>query len=343
MAGESEEKNLPASHRKLRKAREKGEVPSSADFVALLGFAAGLTYLLMNASSAVAITGSAFRLALDRMQAGRSDLLSTIVGLTWLIGDFVVPLMVAVAAGGFAGHLIHKKGLVFSMHPIVPDFSRINPAQGFERIFSMRNGVEFLVSLARVTIWLIASSLIIWFAFPDVLRILPCGYPCLTEVGWSLGMRLMVVGILLLILFSLLDLPLQIFLFLRDQRMSRSEMKREMKEQEGSPEITSSRREIHRQMATSAGVRGATLIVMSSNEVVAIQYDPVSQPVPIILAKGAGRTADPILKAAELLATPIEIDPRLARELSRVGIGSIVPQREFGAVAAALVKFGKAG
>ncbi|WP_284178548.1 EscU/YscU/HrcU family type III secretion system export apparatus switch protein [Rhabdaerophilum sp. SD176] len=344
MAGETEEKSLPASHRKLRKAREKGQVASSADFVAVVGFCAGLGYLMGNSQKVMDVFASSLRLALDHaMGGGEAGLVSALVGVMTLTGDVVVPLMTIVAIASLVAHIVHKKGVVVSMDPITPDFSRINPATGIERILSIRNAVEFFVALLRVVLWGAASFLIIWLILPDVLRVTQCGQACLVDVGWNVAYRIAIVAVLMLILFGFLDLPVQIFLFLREQRMSRSELKREYKEQEGAPEMIGARREQHRQMLAGSGMRGATLIVMSSNEVVALQYDPVEQPIPIIIAKGEGRAADPILKAAEIGQTPIEIDPRLARELFRGGIGSIVPEREFNAVAMALVRHGKAG
>jgi type III secretion protein U len=344
MAGETEQKDLPASQRKLRKAREQGEVANSADFVTALGFTAGLIYLLMSWPKVVTAFSSAFRVALDRSATGtQGSMVQTLVGVLSMTGDFIVPLMVIVASAALAGHIIHKKGFVFSMTPITPNFSRIDPTAGFQRIFSMRNGLEFLISVVRIAIWLTIAAALVWFALPDVLTISECGQACIGVVAWSLTKKILIVAVILLILFGVLDLPLQIFLFLRDQRMSRSEFKREFKEQEGSPEMAGARKEQHRQMASGSGSRSATLVVMSSHEVVALQYDPVSQPIPIVLAKAAGRAADPILKAAELGQIPLEVDPRLARELFRVGIGGIVPEKEFNAVATALVRHGKAG
>lgn len=344
MAGETEEKNLPASQRKLRKAREEGEVASSADFVTALGFTAGLIYLFVNWPKVVTAFSSAFRVALDRSGSGpQGSMVQSLVGVLAMTGDFIVPMMVIVASAALAGHLIHKKGFVFSMAPVTPKFSRIDPAAGFKRIFSMRNGLEFLISVGRIIVWLTIAAALIWFALPDVLTISECGQACIGGVAWALTKKILIVAVILLILFGVLDLPLQIFLFLRDQRMSRSEFKREFKEQEGSPEMAGARKEQHRQMASGSGSRSATLIVMSSHEVVALQYDPVSQPIPIVLAKAAGRAADPIMKAAELGKVPVELDPRLARELFRVGIGGIVPEKEFNAVAMALVRHGTAG
>jgi type III secretion protein U len=346
MAGETEEKNLPASQRKLRKAREKGQTASSTDFVNSLALAAGIIVLMISWPRYLDVFTGSMRLALDNaVRPSQGDGIKAVLSVFVLIGEVVTPLLVAVAATGFLGHIIHKKGLILSLDPIKPDFNKLNPAQGFTRIFSVKNGAEFLIALARCLFWFVVSGLIVWYAMPQVIMSSSCDLPCVSTVAVDLIKRLVIVAIIMVIVLGLLDLPFQIFMFMREQKMSRTEMKHEMKEQEGSPEFAGHRRDQHRQMASGGrmGVKGAAIVIVSSGEAIAIAYDAETQPVPIIVAKGKGVHADPILKAAELMGTPIEIDPRLAAELSKIGVGNMVPEREFNPVAMALVRHGKAG
>lgn len=342
MAGETEEKNLPPSQRKLKKAREKGQVASSQDFVSGLIFTFGIIVVLAMWPRYLEVFTGSLRLALDNLnrpfaQSGPqvfSDLFT-------LIFQALMPLLVVVAAVGFVGHVAHKKGLIFSFDPVKPDFNKLNPVEGFTKIFSFRNAVDFGVVLLRSLIWLVVSGLVIWLALPQIVMSPGCGLPCVTTAGFDLIKTLVIIAIILIIVIGILDLPLQTFMFLRDQKMSRSELKREMKEQEGSPEFAGHRKEQHRLIASGGGATGmrvASLIFVSSGEAVAIRYDANAQPVPIIVAKGKGVNADPILKAAELLDIPVVVDPYLAGELVNVGIGGMVPERLFTPVALALVK-----
>jgi type III secretion protein U len=346
MAGESEEKDLPASQRKLRQAREKGQTASSTDFVNALALIAGVAVILSSWPRYLDVFTSSLRLALDAAsRPARGESLKVVVDVFQLIGQVVLPLFAAVAAAGFLAHLIHKKGLILSTDPIMPDFNRLNPATGFGRMFSMRNFIEFFLALLRCFFWFAVAGAMVWFATPQILMSSSCDIPCVSSTGVDLIKRLLIVALILLIVFGLLDLPFQIFMFSRDQKMSRSEMKQESKEQQGSPEFVGFRREQHRELLSGSGkgLRGASLIIVSSGEAVAVYYDPNAQPVPVVVARGRGIHADPILKTAQASGIPIEVDPRLATELFKVGIGSMVPEREFSTVAKALFKHGKIG
>ena len=347
MAGETEEKKLPPSQRKLKKAREKGQVANSIDFVNALTLIAGVIVVTISWPRYVELFTGSFRLALDAGTGTASgEAARAVTGIIKLIAQTMAPLLIVVAATGFIAHIVHKKGLIFSIHPIIPDFTRINPAQGFTRIFSAKNFAEFGIALLRCLIWFVTAGFIVWFAMSEILTSSSCALPCVTTTGYELIRKLVVVALVIILAVSILDLPFQIFMFIKEQRMSLTEFKHEMKEMQGAPEFVGYRREQHREMASGGGVGkgsgNATIVFVSSGEAVAIRYDADSQPIPIVVAKGRGVHADPILKAAEQLGTPIEADPRLAIELSRVGIGGMVPEREFKAVALAMVRHGKA-
>lgn len=345
-AGETEEKNLPPTQRKLRKLREKGQVASSSDFVGALIFAFGIVVIIAMWPSYVQVFTSGMRLALDGVQRpGLNAGPLALADIARLTFDALAPLLIVVASAAFLGHIAHKKGLVVSAEPLKPDFNRINPMEGFKRIFSFRNGVDFLLVLLRSSLWFIVAIAVTWFALPDLLMSPVCALPCVSSVGIDLIRKLMIIAIILMIVIGIVDLPLQTFMFLREQKMSRTELKRELKEEEGSPEFVSYRKEQHRSFASGGGVTGikaASLLITSSQHIVAIRFDPETDPVPIVVAKGAGAHGDPILNSAAIMDIPVEVDPSLANELSVVGIGGMVPERLFGPVALALVRHGKA-
>lgn len=344
MAGDTEEKSLPASQRKLRKAREKGQVANSSDFVAAVTFAAGLVMVGLSWPRYVEIYSTALRVSLSpEHRRGADGAMQALLDLGTLLAQTLAPMLAIVAGAGFLAHVAHKKGLVFSIDPIVPDFNRVNPGEGFKRIFSARHAWELLIALARCLSWFVVAGVIVWLALPGLLASPLCEAACVTTASADLLRRLAITAIFFLIVLGLLDLPFQTLMFLKEQRMSRSEMKRERKEMEGAPEFVGYRRDQHRQMASGGGggLRSASVVVISSGEAVAIAYDPVKQPVPMIVAKGVGPHADPIIASAQAMGIPIDIEPRLAQELARFGAGTLVPEREFNAVAMALVRHGK--
>lgn len=346
-AGETEEKNLPPSQRKLRKLREKGQVASSSDFVSALIFAFGLVVIVAMWPQYVQVFTSGMRLALDgTRQPGTGVPTIVLMDLARLTIDVLLPLLIAVGSAGVLGHMAFKKGLIVSFEPLKPDMKRVNPAEGFKRIFSFRNGVDFGLVLLRSMIWFIAAGVIAWFALPEILMAPVCELPCVATTGLEFIRKLLVLAIILLIVIGLIDLPLQTFMFMREQRMSKTEFKREMKEEQGAPEFVSHRKEQHRSFAAGGGVtgiKGMTLVFASSDHVVAIRFDQNSEPVPIIVAKGQGTHGDHILDTAQAMQVPVEPNPMVAQELSKVGIGGMVPERLFGPVAMALVRHGRAG
>lgn len=346
-AGETEEKNLPPSQRKLRKLREKGQVATSTDFVNALIFAFGVVVILVMWPRYVEVFNAGMRLALDGLrQPGSSSTITALFGIARLTMDVIIPLLVAVAVAGFLGHVAFKKGLIVSADPLKPDMNRLNPGEGFKRIFSYRNGVDFAMVLLRSAIWFVTAAIVTWLALPTLLMSPVCELPCVSATGLDLVRTLIIIAIILLIVIGLIDLPIQTALFLREQRMSKTELKREMKEEDGAPEMVGYRKEQHRQFATGGGgtgIRGMTLVFTSSEYVVAIRYDSKTDPVPLVVVKGAGQHGDLILQSAGAMGVPVEPDPGLASELFRVGIGGMVPERLFTPVAMALVRHARAG
>lgn len=342
MSGDSQEKSLQPSQRKLRKAREKGQVASSADFVKAVSLAAGSLVVLVSWPGYTELFTGSFRLVLDAaLRPASGGTLKSLMSILGLVGQALMPLLVIVVCVGFVAHIVHKRGLVFSIHPILPDFSRINPGEGFKTIFSIKNSAEFGIALLRCLAWFAVAGLITWYAAPQLVVASICELPCVSATAIGLIQKLVIVALLFLIVSGLLDLPFQSFMFLQQQKMSRTEMKHERKESEGSPEFSGHRRDLHRQMAAgggAVGMKAASIVIVSSGEAVAIRYDAQAQPVPIVVAKGKGIHADALIAVAEKAGTPVETDPRLAIVLSRIAIGANVPESEFNALALALFR-----
>lgn len=337
MADASEERSLPASQRKLQKAREKGQVMASADFVAGAVTVAGALYVVLNfgafASFVTAAYASALRLVAAR---GTYPLAAALQEIAHGLAGLLAPLVLVVAAVAVVANIAHKRGLVVSAHPLKPDANRLSPTEGLKRMFGMRNGVELAIALLRVSIWIGVVVTVVWLLLPAALNGPVCGLPCLVEQGADGTRRLVIAALILLILMAILDLPVQAFLFARDMRMSHRELKRELRETEGAPEFEGHRREEHREMATGAGggLKRANFVVVSAAAALALRYDEGDTPVPVVLAKGRGTNADRIVEAARRLGLPILQEPDIANYLQeRVPIGGMVPRESFNAVA----------
>ena len=339
MAGETEEKDLPASSRKLEDSRKRGQVASSGDFVSMVTLLAGLVFVLSQWQAYLKRILEWFNAATKSISDPHAMAVASMPKMGVDMLQSLAPLLVVVAGAGALANIAHKRGLIFSAEPLIPDISRISITAGFGRIFSAKSAVEFGVTLLRCGVWFVAAGLAIWDVLPTVFNAAVCGGPCVLQTGYDLIKTMLLIAVVILVVAGALDIPLQIAFFLKDMRMSRTEMKQEMKQQQGAPEVRSRRREAQQEAARGVGSIGqANILVISSAYAVAIWYDKDEQPVPMVMAKGRGPNADRMIEAATRMGVHVESSPDLAVILfESTGVGALVPQRCFDAVATLLL------
>ncbi|TLX58664.1 translocation protein in type III secretion system, RhcU, partial [Stutzerimonas nosocomialis] len=266
MAEPSEEKSQPASQKKLRDARQKGQVAKSQDMVSamsLLGCTLCLVVLVPRAEAqlrelidlAALIYVEPFATVWPRLLDSAQQL---VLALT-------LPLFAVTLGTSVLTNVITMGGALFSVEPVKPDFQRINPADGLKRIFSMRNLVEFLKGLFKVVALASAFYVVGRLALQALLSSSACGAGCIEATFHALLTPLVVTVILAFLLVGGLDILMQRWLFGRDMRMTRSEHKRERKDVEGDPLIKRERNRLRQQMqalgTARVGVAQATLMV----------------------------------------------------------------------------------
>jgi type III secretion protein U len=206
-------------------------------------------------------------------------------------------------AAVFATTIIFHRGIPFSMKPIVPDFSRLDPAQGFKRMFGLRSWVESSIGLLQLIVWTSLSAFIILQYRDDLLELYACGLPCVEVTTWKLFQSLAIAAIILFLFIAGIEVILQFALYRRDQKMTTSEFKREMKDSFGAPEIRRARARIRREEQFFStvdteviGADRANMCFYSNSGAVAIRYHPEIAPVPYICAIAIGSDA-PALRA----------------------------------------------
>ncbi len=345
MSDQSEEKTLPPTEHKLRKAREKGQVSSSADFVTAMLTIAGVIIVFFSATSFINLfQGLLDRAILSMKEANIATLKGELLFTAKSITLSIAPLAIILAVVALVANLVHKKGFVFSLHPIKPEFNKINPAQGIKKLFSVRNISEFGVSLFRIIIWFTAAIFIIWIWLPELISSPICGEGCLAASIISIAQWLFIAGCILLLAAGLVDLPMQMALFRRDQRMSVSEHKRELRDIMGNPEIKTRRKQLAMEDIASLehtntidNVQG--LLLIGEDCVVEIRFLSGVTPLPIVYAKAKGDKAYDILALARANGHPIEDLGSTTLDIYKsVGQGMPILQKHFGPVANALVK-----
>ena len=343
MSSSAQDKNLPATAHRLRKAREEGNIARSKDVgnLAVLGGGALVLMVLLPAGFDRLLEGLRQQLRFDLETLARPALLNERLNsafLEWLIlalplGLIVtaVALLVTFASGAWT----------LSSKPLVPDLERLNPLSGIGRLFSKQQLFE-TAKLAGMTAivgavgWYFLSSH--FQAFGSLIM-----YPLEGALG-QLGQWLMMgVGLLLavVLVFALIDFPMQKLLHAQRLKMSLEEVKREHKENEGDPHIKGRRRQRQREIAMrmSVGrVPKADLVVMNpTHYAVALQYDDATMAAPRVIAKGADLIALKIRDMAKAHDVPVLQSPMLARALyAHTEIDGEIPSALYTAVAQVL-------
>jgi type III secretion protein U len=344
----SEEKDLPATEHSLRKAREKGQVAQSKDFVTMSVTLGAMFYVLSAWRQFVGVFNGGLTYAVIEIDHASDEVFQRVVAVS--IGEatrVLTPLVAVMVMVIVLSNVMHKRGIPFSTHPIIPDFKKINPASGLKKMFGARAAAEFGTSLLKLMIWLATVYMLVWRALPDVLNSPVCDTACVANASADLLKKLLIAAIILLLISGILDLPLQVALFRRENRMSQTQMKRENKETQGSPEFKSFRKDAHRRLQQGApGGSGkrtplATLVITGADIAIAIRFNPQDAPVPTIVARGRGPLGDDIVKSATKLGVPVEHDAALALNLYRTGLpGQQIEARFFQSVAQLIVKNG---
>jgi len=343
MSEPSEEKALPASEKKLREARRKGQVPQSRDLIIGFTFIAAFIYLvlikdrlLLQLDELVGLVinpeNEAFAIVLERALRHAGSMLL----------QLTAPLVAATVATAALTAMIGSFGPVFSFEIIKPKFEHVNPAKGLKRLVSLKSVSEFLKSLVKIVVLGAAFILILGSQLQPLLETPVCGERCAGSAIAVLLLPLFLVVVLAYVVVGLADILLQRFIFLREMRMTRSEMKRETKDTEGDPQIRSARRQHYRLIGRSSGVglARATMVIAYRGEVVGLRYQRGETPVPIIVCKAAGDSGAALLLDARGRGIPVVLD-ELAQALhKRHAQGDPVRQDLFQAVADALVKAG---
>jgi flagellar biosynthetic protein FlhB len=317
---ESSEKPEQATPQKLRDAQRKGVSLRSMELsmlVTLLVAGALLLFMVPQVAQRVAANTHGWILAAG-VQHGQVSLPMVVElsepGINLLIVQFVlVAGLAALAAAAYGG--IH-----FSGHPLKPDFSKLNPAKGFKRIFSMHT----LAETAKATLK-IAALLVITAGLSAVLlsHLAAAQVPNLPRAGvLLLDLTLKVLGwlIVMQLLFAAYDLWYAQRRYMSQLRMTRHEVMEEHKRQEGDPEIRRKRKQIQSglmaQIRALGNVKNADVVITNPTHVaVALQYLPQRMDAPMVVCTGRGTVAAMMRALARRHRVPQVRQPALARAL----------------------------
>jgi type III secretion protein U len=331
------------TQKRLRDLRKKGQVAKSRDIPSTAVMVAALIYFTVAGSTLMdglneflgRAAGMDFR-TIDDPGALSVWVNKILVDATLL----VLPLMLILIAMGMLSAFI-QVGASFSMDPVKPQLSRINPFEGFKRVFSVASVVELLKLLLKsvvltVIVWMIIKQslpLLFSFRWATFGNILPVSYHVLSRLLWS--------SMACFIAMAVFDLWFQNWNYLRQNRMTREDVKREHKEMEGDPHVKSRRRQLHREVNLAnmlENVRKASVVVVNPTHIaVALYYAAGETDLPVVVAKGEGFLAQEIRRIAEEERIPILRSVDLARRLQEgAPLDQYIPEEFIEPVAAVL-------
>jgi len=343
MESGSQDRNLPASERKLKKARDDGQVSRSED----------LSHLAVLGAGALAMLTLAPRLFDHlRQDMGRqlsfdaATLKSTVTAFTRL-GDAVTlglaacAVFAAILMSASIASAIASGGWVLSLQPLMPDFSRLNPLSGLANLFSKKKLITTAKMLLITSVLFAIAATFLRNGLVPITSLLlqPSAGAVLHLTQWMVGgLGLM---LLVILLAAMVDVPLQSFLHKGEMKMSHQEVKQEGKESDGNPQVKQKMRQKQRDLSQKASVTAvpkADFVVMNPTHfAVAIRYDDKTMAAPRVVSKGADLLALKIRDIARQHAIPVLQSPMLARALyANADIDRDIPSALYTAVAQVL-------
>jgi len=336
--GEKTEKPTP---RKLREARKRGEVWRSRDLVSaavLLAAAAVLGIHGPNMAASISeLTTTLFGAALSPDPPPPTMVLeaamSTSVSCLW-------PVLLAVAlAAGLAGLATVRP--LLTAKPLEPKAERLDPVQGLKRIFSGRGLFEAAIATVKVAL---VAVVVVWTTLSELrsLLALPTAEPGVAAAALGqLATTLLWRGALVLLGLAVVDVLYQRHRYMKDQRMTKQEVKQEQRETEGDQSQKGERRRLHQELLDEVmltQVKNADVVIVNPEHIaVALRYAPDDEAdAPEVVASGQHHLATRIIEVARRHGVPVMRDVELARSLVGLEVGARIPEELYEAVAAIL-------
>lgn len=337
-----EDRSEDASPQRLRQARERGEVVRSRELTTAAVMSAGAASLLfLGAGLATQMRdGMQAALRIAAVDPLDVDIVQRFAERSMDVFGVVLPVLLATFLAAMTAPML-LGGWNLSLQALQPDFSRLDPIKGFARVFSTQGFLELLKSLLKfVTVALVAVLLLWqwrheWLGLglePTASGIAHAGRLCLWGLLWMS---------LVLVLIAAIDVPYQLWSYHRRLRMTREELKREHRENEGRPEVRAQIRRMQQEAARhrmmEAVPQADVVVVNPTHFAVALKYDDKRMRAPRVVAKGVDLVAAAIRERATDSRVPILSAPPLARVLYRsVDIGEEIPAVLYAAVAEVL-------
>ncbi|MBP7933872.1 MAG: flagellar biosynthesis protein FlhB [Phycisphaerae bacterium] len=343
MADTLQDKTEPATPRRREEARERGQVARSSDFTSAVVLLGAIVVLYVSRDTITGRLLAVLRLCLDPDDTSAVDS-AQMVPMLMIAGravaEILAPLMLAVTIIALVISF-GQVGVVFSWETIKPGLDKMNPLAGLKRMFSARSFVHLLMGLAKMCVLVGVAYYTLRGKLNSLAEAALLSHLALAQMTidlvFTLGLRLAMA----LLVLAIIDLVYQKWKLEKDLRMTKEEVREELRRMDGDPHIKRRRRELQMQLAMRrirAAVPKADVVVTNPTHfAVALQYDSETMSAPTVTAKGADHLAQLIRTLAIEHGVPIVERPPLARALYQsVEVGQEIPAQFYRTVAEVL-------
>ena len=333
MADSSEEKTRDPTDKRLREAREEGQIAQSRDLTMLFAIVSILLYYSYSADTVFFKISDFFDLIM--FSIGHNDMdLSQISRILFTCGQLLlVVLLIPIVIGAVVSlifNIIQLRGITINKKAFVVKFDKFNPVTNLKEIFSKKNFLKFFKYVLEITIMSIVAYTSFKSKLPNILKISQLDVTSIVLLMLDILSHIFIILFFVHFVFVIFDYLLEYMHTKKQLMMSESDIKQEYKSMEGDPEVKGERKRLHRELLEDdemGMMSDATMVLANPTHIaVVIKYRPKESPLPLIILKAKDDKAQVIFKLAKGLNIPIIRDIWLARQLfSLANVGQTVP------------------
>jgi flagellar biosynthetic protein FlhB len=341
-AAEDEGRTEEPTEKKIREARDKGQVAKSQELapamVVIAGMLVTFAFSPMIYSSLAAMT-SFFLGNFASLDMTPRSLANLFFGVTGEVAKILAPVFIATMIAAVVANVI-QVGWLFTAHPLKPDLNRMkfDPATIMKKVlFSKQVAMNLFKSVFKVAVVGVAAYLIISHDFYKIMRTPDIAVSAALEIILITGLKIIIWSSVLLLILSVPDYIFQRMEHRESLKMRKEELKEELKETMGDPQLKARLREMQREMAMKNMVqevpRADVVVTNPTHFAVALRYDRETMVAPEVVARGMDNIALKIREIARENSVPIIENRPLAREMYQtLEVGDQIPEDLFYAV-----------
>ena len=335
------EKTEQPTPKKLREAREKGEVAKSKDFTQTALMLAFFGYIISNGKSIAEQVGQLMLMPMQYLGTNFGTALNYLMEEMLLAGvNLLLPFLMIAIGVSIAAEMV-QTGVLISFKAVMPSAKKLNVISNAQNMFSKKNLIEFLKSILKIAVLTWVIYYLIKGSLPTLMYVPSYDISNFGQIfGQLLKVMIIYTGLAYTVL-SLADLAWQRYQYTKQLMMSKDEIKQEYKGMEGDPHIKRQRKSLHQEMLQNDSVQQArdasVLVTNPTHLAIALKYDEDNTPLPLVTAKGEGTLAQQMIEAAMEAGVPVMQNIPLAHALfDEAALNQYIPSDLIEPVAAVL-------